>query len=177
MVRLQRIAKALEIERLHNVPQRTASHLDESQKALAESYVHGVNAFIENHKGNLPLEFRLLGYAPRPWTLEDSLLVGAQLAHSLSHEQFATKLLREKLTVALGPQKAADLYPNVSWRDRPPATAMHEPQQPASKNPDDEDDMGDPATDTNIAIATVTVTVTVTAIRIAKATSFLAGGG
>ena len=138
---------------LRQAAQRTAGRLDESQRALAESYVHGVNAFIESHKGNLPLEFRLLGYAPRPWTLEDSLLVGAQLAHSLSHDQFATKLLREKLTVALGPQKAADLYPNVSWRDRPPATAMQEPPQPASKNPDDEDDMGDPATDTNIAAA------------------------
>jgi penicillin amidase len=133
---------------LRQAAQHVVSNLDDHQRTLVESYARGVNAFIESHQSKLPLEFRLLGYTPRPWKPEDSFLVGAELAHSLSHDQFVAKLLREKLTTLLGTQKARDLYPNVSWRDHPPALEMQEPKQPASNNPDDEDD---PSDDTNVA--------------------------
>ena len=105
---------------LRQAAQRSASRLDPQEKVLFESYVGGVNAFMESHRGKLSLEFTMLSYSPRPWKLEDSFLVGAQMAQNLNHEQFANKLLREKLTAILGAQKAADLYPNSSWRDRPP---------------------------------------------------------
>jgi penicillin amidase len=125
---------------LRQAAQRSAGSLNSQEKPLFESYVRGVNAFIESRQGKLSLEFTLLGYSPRPWRLEDSLLVGAQMAQNLSHEQFQNKLLREKLSAALGAQKAADLYPNSSWRDRPPAEPKKNATKPSNKDPDDEDD-------------------------------------
>jgi len=132
---------------LRQVAQHSASHLEGREKTLFEAYARGVNAYIESHRDRLPLEFRLLGYEPKPWTVEDSFLIGAQMAQNLSHDQFETKLLREKLTAILGAQKAADLYPNSSWRDRPPAEAAKKEAEPVKKNPDDEDDS---SSETNI---------------------------
>jgi penicillin amidase len=137
---------------LRQAAEHVVANLSEHQRSMVEAYTRGVNAYIESHQGKLPLEFRLIGYAPKPWKTVDCFLVGAELAHNLSHDQFAAKLLREKLTAILGPQKAKDLYTNVSWRDHPPALQMQAPKQPASNNPDDQDDM-DPNDDTNVAAA------------------------
>jgi acyl-homoserine lactone acylase PvdQ len=37
-----------------------------------------VNYFIETHRNALPLEFTLLRYDPRSWSIVDSLLCGLQ---------------------------------------------------------------------------------------------------
>src|SRR5579859_280604 len=140
--------RAQRILSLRQQAQRAASQLDDHDKALFEAYARGVNAFIESHKNKLPVEFRLMGYSPKPWRVEDSFVVGAQMAQNLSHEQFANKLLREKLTAILGAQKAADLYTNTSWRDRPPGEAAMKQEPPARPDPDGEEDSGD---DTNVA--------------------------
>ena len=84
-----------------------------------EAYAHGVNAFIESHRNRLPLEFRLLHYSPRPWTLEDSLAIAYQMIQTLSISPKAA-LTREKILAKLGPELTADLYVNQSWRDHPP---------------------------------------------------------
>src|SRR5579859_5543285 len=140
--------RAQRILSLRQQAQRAASQLDDHDKALFEAYARGVNAFIESHKNKLPVEFRLMGYSPKPWRVEDSFVVGAQMAQNLSHEQFANKLLREKLTAILGAQKAADLYINTSWRDRPPGETAMKQEPPARPDPDGEEDSGD---DTNVA--------------------------
>ena len=54
-----------------------------------EAYARGVNAFLESHRDRLSLEFRLLKYTPRPWTVTDSLLVGALLVEYLNHYPYA----------------------------------------------------------------------------------------
>ena len=141
--------RAQRILSLRSEAKRGASLLNDHDKALFEAYARGVNAFIESNKNRLPLEFRLMGYSPKPWTVEDSFIVGAQMAQNLNHEQFATKLLRERLSAALGTQKAADLYPNTSWRDRPPGETAMKQETPASKDPDDEMDSSG---DTNVAV-------------------------
>src|SRR5580658_9480823 len=35
-----------------------------------DAYARGVNAFIESHGKNLPVEFRILKYQPKPWQAE-----------------------------------------------------------------------------------------------------------
>ena len=60
--------------RLVNLPKmRTelVATMGEEQKALARAYLAGINAYIEQNKRDLPLEFRQLGLVPEPWTLED----------------------------------------------------------------------------------------------------------
>jgi penicillin amidase len=84
-----------------------------------EDYARGVNAYIAAHGAALPLEFRLLHYAPRPWTAADSLAIAYQMVETLSTSPQAA-LTREKILAKLGPELTSDLYVNSSWRDRPP---------------------------------------------------------
>ncbi|MGH9501791.1 MAG: penicillin acylase family protein [Terriglobales bacterium] len=88
-----------------------------------EAYARGVNAYIESHRDRLPLEFRILRYAPRPWAPEDSTLIAAQMVKDLNHYPYRHALEREKILAKLGPELTADLYVNSSWHDRPPTAA------------------------------------------------------
>ncbi|HEY4054604.1 MAG TPA: penicillin acylase family protein [Terriglobales bacterium] len=87
-----------------------------------EAYARGVNAFISWHQERLPLEFRLLRYAPRPWRVEDSLMIAYQMVETLSTSP-SDALTRQKVLDKLGPELTADLYVNTSWRDHPPGAA------------------------------------------------------
>ena len=71
-----------------------------------------MNAFLESHRDRLSLEFRLLKYAPRPWTVTDSLLVGALLVEYLNHYPYQ-RALERKNSGKLEPELTADLYVNV----------------------------------------------------------------
>jgi penicillin amidase len=63
---------------------REAAALPDSTRAALAQYVAGVNAWID-HTPMLPPEFVLLGTTPRPWTVEDVLVVGFyQTWYSLS---------------------------------------------------------------------------------------------
>jgi penicillin amidase len=92
-----------------------------------QAYARGVNAFIAARSGRLPLEFRLSGYRPRPWTVEDSLAIAYQMVETLSTTPRAA-LTREKVVEKLGPELTRDLYVNSSRRDHPPTMSAREPQ-------------------------------------------------
>jgi penicillin G amidase len=126
----------------------TEKAMSARDRAYFGAYARGVNAFIESHRDKLSLEFRLLKYVPRPWTVTDSLLVGARMVQDLNHYSYARALTREKILAKLGPELTADLYVNSSWRDRPPATnrPRMDEENPAvsSDEDDDDDDDGEP---------------------------------
>ncbi len=114
-----------------------------------EAYARGVNAYIESHRDRLPLEFRILRYAPRPWTPEDSEVIGAQMVEDLSSSP-RHALLREKILQKLGAELIADLYVNSSWHDRPPTVSkpsldeeINGGDQGDQIDEDDEDDDSD----------------------------------
>jgi penicillin amidase len=111
-----------------------------------DAYARGVNAFLESHRDRLALEFRLLKYTPRPWTVTDSLLVGARMVEDLNHYSYKRALEREKILAKLGPELTADLYVNSSWRDRPPTETRRIEDEPAT-NSDDEDNDDDEEVD------------------------------
>jgi penicillin G amidase len=83
-------------------------------------YASGVNASIEAQRAHLPLEFRILGYQPEPWTPRDTILVALAMFQDLTNS-FPDELDREALTARLPLNLVADLYPVGSWRDHPPA--------------------------------------------------------
>src|SRR6266478_1657554 len=115
-------------------------------RAYFDAYARGVNAFLESHRDRLSLEFRLLKYTPRPWTVTDSLLVGARMVQDLNHYSYERALTREKVLAKLGPQLTTDLYVNSSWRDRTPGDVRRIDQEPAA-NSGDEDDEDDEEVD------------------------------
>jgi penicillin amidase len=127
-------------------------------RAYFDAYARGVNAFLESHRDRLSLEFRLLKYTPRPWTVTDSLLVGARMVQDLNHYSYRRALTREKVLAKLGPELTADLYVNSSWRDRPPGDIRRMEDVPAANgNDEDEDDEEevDPAGGTGRLISAV----------------------
>jgi len=113
-------------------------------RSYFDAYAHGVNAFIDSHVSNLPIEFRILKYKPKPWQAEDSIVIANQMVKDLNYYTFGDMLAREKILAKLGPDLTADLYVNRSWHDRPP-TVMREDlnDQPNQGDSNDEDDEGD----------------------------------
>ncbi|HEX4486641.1 MAG TPA: penicillin acylase family protein [Terriglobales bacterium] len=107
-------------------------------RANFHAYSAGINAFIETHRDHLPLEFRILRYAPKPWTDEDCTLIAAQMVKDLNHYHYLEALTREKVLAKIGPELTADLYVNSSAFDRPPTVAPAE--NPFHRTTGDEDD-------------------------------------
>src|SRR5689334_3923096 len=112
-----------------------------------EAYARGVNTFINTHKRTLPLEFRVLRYSPKPWAVEDSILIADQMVSTLSTSPQAA-LTREKILAKLGPELTADLYVNSSWRDHPPTQPM-----PALDQAPPEEDKPSPSSVTSIPVS------------------------
>jgi len=108
-----RFLRTLGMER---AAQQTIDHLysqqDEYNTTLQENleaFANGVNFYIANIESNLPIEFKLLNYRPRPWTLLDSLSVGRILDYGLS---WSDSDLRFANTIAeLGNASAWELFP------------------------------------------------------------------
>jgi penicillin amidase len=132
---------------LREVARKAVASASPRDRAYFEAYARGVNAFIESHRDRLPIEFRLMGYRPKPWTIEDSIVIGARLVQDLNHGTYRSALEREKIQAKLGPELTADLYVNSSWRDRPPSAKPRRldelEQQRKNNNDEDEDDDDD----------------------------------
>lgn len=135
LLRLDRQQRILQIR---FTAERLDRGLSPTDRAQLEAYARGVNAYIATHHDTLPLEFDVLRYKPRPWTVKDSLLVTLSMSQALNHGPYRAKLAREAILAKLGPELTADLYPTTSWRDHPPTAALpadaaHSPAPPAGK--------------------------------------------
>jgi penicillin G amidase len=77
---------------------------------ILEYYAKGVNAYIENRKDNLPIEFTLLGYKPEPWTPLDSLTWGKVMSYDLG-SNYSREILRASLIEKFGAEQAQFMLP------------------------------------------------------------------
>ena len=48
------------------IAKKSAAAMSSEERTMADAYVHGVNAYMDAARGHLPMEFRVLGYSPRP---------------------------------------------------------------------------------------------------------------
>jgi len=127
---------------LRDAARKAAAALSPRDRSFFDAYARGIDAFIDSHRDRLPVEFRLMGYTPAPWSPEDSLVIGARLIQDLNHGTYKAALTREKILTRLGPELTADLYVNSSWHDRPPSAKPHhiEELKPQDQDEDDDDD-------------------------------------
>jgi penicillin G amidase len=119
-------------------------------RSFFEAYARGVNAYIATRSDRLPIEFRILRYAPKPWRAEDSVVIANQMVKDLNYHYFYDALSREKILAKLGPELTGDLYVNRSWHDRPPTVMREDLQQPDSNSGTDEDDDDDDSPDNSV---------------------------
>jgi penicillin amidase len=97
--------------------------LSPDTRAALSAYADGVNAYLDAHKGRLPIEFTILGVEPRRWTPVDSLAWGKLMALNLSLN-YSFEILRTHLITKLGQPSAQRLlspYPASDPVIVPPA--------------------------------------------------------
>ncbi len=125
LVRGEAAARLLEHDRqqrflqVRRVAEWTAAQAGADDRRSYEAYARGVNAFVEQNRDRLPIEFRVLGYQPRRWTPVDSILVGANISQMMN-SQFPVEWRRNRFARHLSPHMLNDLYVNDSPRDRAP---------------------------------------------------------
>ena len=90
--------------------QQDLEHVSPDTLAALQAYSDGVNAYISEHEGDLPLEFRILGYQPEPWQPLHSVAWGKAMAYNLA-SNWENELMRAQLIDLLGADAAADLLP------------------------------------------------------------------
>ena len=139
---------------IREAARRAAEALSPRDRAYFDAYVRGVNTSMEVGRKRLPIEFRILRYSPRPWTIEDSFAIGAELVEELNHYSYRNALLRERFESALGPQLTADLFVNTSQHDHPPAQELSKDATQAihptnEDDPDNQDQDSDPVASLN----------------------------
>ncbi|MBI1815503.1 MAG: penicillin acylase family protein [Deltaproteobacteria bacterium] len=81
---------------------------DDETRAIITAYAAGVNAWIETHRGRLPLEFQLVGFEPEPWQPLDVL------TRAVAYNQggiWPRKVLRARLIARLGAERTRQLMP------------------------------------------------------------------
>lgn len=108
--------KALPVDRrmrtigFHRHAQRHADMLDADVRQQFEDYLRGVNAFIETRQQDWPLEFKLAGIRPTPWTPADALSVYYFMSWN-SAANLKTEIVMQMLIEKLGRARAMALAP------------------------------------------------------------------
>ena len=95
---------------MYRAAQAALTHLSpETQRAL-QAYANGVNAYLANHTGPLPIEFTLADDAPEPWTPADSIAVLKGMSFTLAENGFR-EIARAKLLQRIGRKGLEEFFP------------------------------------------------------------------
>jgi len=106
-VQVDRVMRTLD---LYAVAKANLRQLSAEARAALDSYVAGVNAYIDTHQGPWPMEFYILAYRPAVWTAPDSLVWGRLMALQLSLN-YGQELLRAQLLPVLSEPEIRQLFP------------------------------------------------------------------
>ena len=110
---------------------RHAGMLDAASLRFLQRYAAGVNAFLETRPKELPLEYKLAGFRPEPWTVTDSLSVAylMGLSTAANHQ---TEIVTQMLVERLGEARARGIFPlNVNADEGSGLGVPEEARQPA----------------------------------------------
>ncbi len=123
---------------------RDATLLEPQAQKIMAAYTRGVNQFIEQHAGNLPLEFSLLGYKPSPWKPADTLAISAYMYQTLTFT-WEEELNRSKVLERVGADRAKDLFSPEAALDHfvvgDPNVVDDGSQRTALESDDDDEDI------------------------------------
>ena len=104
-----------------------AALLEPETRAFFQSYIDGVNAFIQLRPKEHHLEFKLAGIRPTPWAIEDSLAVFYLMSWN-SAANLDTEIIAQMLVEKLGPEKAKEIFPLNLNPDETPGTGGAAPR-------------------------------------------------
>lgn len=88
-------------EQVDNLPPEMAE--------IVTAFSDGINAFME--EGKLPVEFKILGYKPKPWSAEDSQAIGNLISFQLASWAYQNEIMNYRILNKLGPDLAKTFFP------------------------------------------------------------------
>ncbi|MBH30449.1 MAG: hypothetical protein CMG71_00470 [Candidatus Marinimicrobia bacterium] len=97
--------------------EKLVGHLQPKSREVLETFCRGVNAYIDELGGRLPVEFKLLRIKPIRWEPKHATGYARLMAYSLSQSWYPEMLLGQ-VTYMFGEQKALELWP-VEPDERP----------------------------------------------------------
>jgi penicillin amidase len=95
-----------------------ATEEDKESSDALHAYTAGINTYINHlHKADYPIEYKLLGYSPEPWTDLKTMLVFKYMSHQLTtdFDDFEATVLRN----AMGKENFDKLYPLMVDSSKP----------------------------------------------------------
>ncbi|WP_161568223.1 penicillin acylase family protein [Anaerobacillus alkaliphilus] len=106
---------------MHRTTDALVSMFNEETVKIVDAYVSGVNQYMNDafSTGKYPVEFRILGYQPEPWTAEDTALVVKYMGYTLSGN-FRSELEHYRMINVLGNVDAPNLFPEFHIDDKFP---------------------------------------------------------
>ena len=107
--------------RLRRIAEEQTRRLDPRDRAVLAAYTRGVNYYIETHQNRLPVEFTILGYDPRPWTIADSLLTGLHMFRVLT-SVWKEEIQKAAMLASGDPAKVEALYPTRTGQEIQPGS-------------------------------------------------------
>lgn len=107
--------------RLRRVAEDAYGSMPPNDIAVFAAYARGVNFFVDSHRDRLPLEFALLKYAPRPWSVVDSILIGLHMFRTLT-TTWRDEILKRDLLAGGDRSKVEFLFPVRSGGDVQPGS-------------------------------------------------------
>lgn len=106
---------------LRRIAEEAYGSLPDADRAEFAAYARGVNAYISTHLDRLPLEFTLLGYQPRPWSVVDSLLVALHMMRTLT-TTWRNDIVKNNMVVSGDRAKVNFLFPMGAALEPPPGS-------------------------------------------------------
>jgi penicillin amidase len=139
-----RIDKQFRVLGFSQAAQRDTTLMDADSRAVLEAYARGVNRFIEQNQGRLPVEFSLLKYKPEPWLPSDTFVISGYMYETLTNT-WEGELNRAKVIERVGSDRAKDLFAQDSSMDHfvvgdPNVEGDGSQHLNANEQEDDEDD-------------------------------------
>jgi penicillin amidase len=96
---------------LRRLAESTIHGLTAEGRENLEAYADGVNAFIKESSGRLPIEFVLLRFRPEPWTPIDTIAYGKLMSWVLAGD-WRAEILRQQLHARFGEDGLRRLMPD-----------------------------------------------------------------
>ncbi len=99
--------------RLGEIAETGVTRLRPQERAAFVEYARGVNYFIDRQRGNYSLEFSVPGreYAPKPWTIKDSVAVALVMYRTLTDDSKSDFDRGALLSASADPAKFQVLFP------------------------------------------------------------------
>ena len=122
--------------RMRRIAELAYTTLPPQDRARLVAYARGVNYFIQTHRHALPVEFTLLRYDPRPWSVVDTILIGLHMYRDLTttwkDEILKRDMLaagdRRKVNFLFTPRSGGELQPGSNaWAVSGAHTASGKP--------------------------------------------------